>query len=179
MQAPNLVVTPHLGASTVESQRKVGMQIAEQIADALDHGVFREALNIPVRDWATFAKLQPQLQLAERMGMLAQQFVEGGIKRVEVEYQGEPFEEIPAINNSLLKGFLLPFPNPRPAVLSLPTLVRPAIRDTRGLTTTDSSDLGVGLLKGLSKQIHCQKAICCGSPVQTSLTLDYDAYASV
>ncbi len=108
MDAPNLVATPHLGASTVESQRKVGMLIAEQIADALDHGVFREALNIPVRDWATFAKLQPQLQLAERMGMLAQQFVDGSITRVEVEYQGQPFDEIPATNNSLLKGLLMP-----------------------------------------------------------------------
>ncbi len=108
MKAPNLVATPHLGASTVESQRNVGMLIAEQIADALEKGIFREALNIPVQDWATFEKLQPQLELAERLGMLAQQFIEGGITRVHVEYQGKAFAEVPALNNALLKGILVP-----------------------------------------------------------------------
>lgn len=106
LKAPNVVATPHLGASTEESQRQVGLQVAEQVADALQHGVYREAVNIPVRDWATLQKLEPQLAMVERLGAVAQQYVGGGIAQVEVEYLGGPFEEIPALNNTLLKGML-------------------------------------------------------------------------
>ena len=106
--APNVVVTPHLGASTVESQRKVGVQIAEQVADALEQGVFHSAVNIPVSDWATYSKIRPQLVLAERLGQVAQQYAGGGVSRVEVEYCGEGFAEIQAMNNILLKGLLRP-----------------------------------------------------------------------
>ncbi|MDH3715033.1 MAG: phosphoglycerate dehydrogenase [Gammaproteobacteria bacterium] len=108
LQAPNLVATPHLGASTVESQRKVGMQIAEQVADALASGVFREAINIPVQDWGSFSQLKPQLVLVERLGQVAQQQAGGAISRVEVEYCGSGFSEVRAINSMLLKGLLKP-----------------------------------------------------------------------
>lgn len=106
LNAPNVVATPHLGASTEESQRQVGLQVAEQVADALQHGVYREAVNIPVKDWATLQKLEPQLAMVERLGTVAQQYVGGGISQVQVEYLGGPFEEIPALNNTLLKGML-------------------------------------------------------------------------
>lgn len=106
LKAPNLVATPHLGASTEESQRQVGLQVAEQVADALQNGVYREAVNIPVGDWATLQKLEPQLAMVERLGAVAQQYVGGGISQVNVEYLGGPFEEIPALNNTLLKGML-------------------------------------------------------------------------
>ncbi len=108
LQAPNLVATPHLGASTVESQRKVGMQIAEQMVEALQSGVFREAINIPVQDWGAFAALKPQLVLVDRLGQVAQQQAGGAISRVEVEYCGEGFGELAAVNSMLLKGLLKP-----------------------------------------------------------------------
>jgi D-3-phosphoglycerate dehydrogenase len=108
LNAPNLVATPHLGASTRESQRNVGLQIAEQVADALDHGVFREAVNIPVQDWKSYARLKPQLVLVERLGQVVQQYTRSGLSRVDVEYCGEGFEEIHALNNILLKGLLQP-----------------------------------------------------------------------
>lgn len=108
LTAPNVVATPHLGASTEESQRQVGLQVAEQVADALQHGVYREAVNIPVKDWATLQKLKPQLAMVECLGTVAQQYVGGGISQVQVEYLGGPFEEIPALNNTLLKGMLVP-----------------------------------------------------------------------
>ena len=108
LHAPNLVATPHLGASTVESQLNVGLLIAEQVADALQHDVFRAAVNIPVEDWATLAALAPQLAMVERLGQVAQQYIDGAISRVQVEYRGGPFEEIAAMNNALLKGLLSP-----------------------------------------------------------------------
>ena len=75
MNVPNVIVTPHLAASTQESQRNVGLQVATQVADAVLDGVFQDAVNIPVRDWATFKKLTPQLNLVERLGLVAQQYV--------------------------------------------------------------------------------------------------------
>ena len=108
MSAPNVVVTPHLAASTRESQRNVGLQVATQVADAILDGVFQDAVNIPVRDWATFKKLTPQLKLVERLGLVAQQYVGAGISQIDIEYSGGPFEEVPALNNTLLKGLLTP-----------------------------------------------------------------------
>ena len=108
LRAPNLVATPHLGASTVESQRNVGLLIAEQVADALQHEVFRAAVNIPVEDWTTLAALAPQLAMVERLGQVAQQYVDDAISRVQVEYLGGPFEELAALDNALLKGLLSP-----------------------------------------------------------------------
>ncbi|MEJ2176860.1 MAG: phosphoglycerate dehydrogenase [Gammaproteobacteria bacterium] len=108
MQAPNIIITPHLGASTQESQRNVGVQVAQQVSDAVCYGVFKDAVNIPVRDWATYEKLTPFLNMVERMGALAAQYAESGIKRIEVDYAGGPFEEFPALNNTLLKGLLTP-----------------------------------------------------------------------
>jgi len=108
MSAPNIVVTPHLAASTLESQRNVGLQVATQVADAVLEGVFQDAVNIPVRDWATFKKLTPQLNMVERLGIMAQQYVGAGIAQIDIEYSGGPFEEVPALNNTLLKGLLTP-----------------------------------------------------------------------
>ena len=84
------------------------MQIAEQVADALDHGIFREAVNIPVRDWSSYAKLRPQLNLVERLGQTAQQYSGAGIVSVDIDYRGEGFSEVEAMNNAFLKGLLLP-----------------------------------------------------------------------
>jgi D-3-phosphoglycerate dehydrogenase len=133
MSAPNVVVTPHLGASTVESQRNVGLQVATQVADAILDGVFQDAVNIPVRDWATFKKLTPQLNMVERLGLVAQQYVGTAIAQVDVEYSGGPFEEVPALNNTLLKGLLTPVLGNSVNAVNSPLLAK-----ERNLTVTHS-----------------------------------------
>jgi D-3-phosphoglycerate dehydrogenase len=60
---PNVVLTPHLGASTAEAQESVGIEIAEQIADVLNGGVIRNAVNVPSVDAATMKVLGPYLDL--------------------------------------------------------------------------------------------------------------------
>ncbi len=133
LKAPNLVATPHLGASTIESQRNVGLQIAEQVADALDSGIFREAVNIPVKDWHTFSRLKPKLVLAEKLGQFAQQYIRGGISKINIEYCGEGFEEIPAINNTLLSGLLKPVSG-----TTINAVNAPLIAEERGITVSSS-----------------------------------------
>ena len=134
LRAPNVVATPHLGASTVESQLKVSTQIADQVAEALTHGIFREAVNIPVHDWSTFAESKHQFSLAERLGQVAQQQSSGAISRIEVAYCGEAFSEVQALNQVLLKGLLKPILGD-----SVNSVNAPLLAEDRGIELSSSS----------------------------------------
>ncbi len=85
----NVVVTPHLGASTTEAQDRAGVQTAEQVVAALTGGVVSTAVNIPAIAPEDMEVLGPFLPLVERLGRLAMTLAEGsGVDRVEVEYFG-------------------------------------------------------------------------------------------
>ena len=84
-----VICTPHLGASTEEAQEKVAVAVAEQMVDYLLNGTIRNAANVPSVDSDVLAKLQPYLNLAERLGNFQGQVVEGGLEEVSVEYSGE------------------------------------------------------------------------------------------
>jgi D-3-phosphoglycerate dehydrogenase / 2-oxoglutarate reductase len=85
----NVVVTPHLGASTTEAQDRAGVQTAEQVVAALTGGVVSTAVNIPAVSAEDMEVLGPFLPLCERLGKLALALNESsGIDRVEVEYLG-------------------------------------------------------------------------------------------
>ena len=62
-QCPNLILTPHLGASTVEAQDNVGLEVAQGIADYLLRGSLVNSINMPSLDAQTSAKVQPHLRL--------------------------------------------------------------------------------------------------------------------
>ncbi len=84
-----VVLTPHLGASTSEAQEKVAIQIAEQIADFLLYGAVVNALNMPAVSAEEAPRLQPYMRLAEQLGSFAGQLTESGLRRVEITYGGE------------------------------------------------------------------------------------------
>jgi D-3-phosphoglycerate dehydrogenase len=85
----NVVVTPHLGASTTEAQDRAGVQTAEQVVAALTGGVVSTAVNIPAVSAEDMEVLGPFLPLCRRLGRLATTLTEGGgVERVEVEYLG-------------------------------------------------------------------------------------------
>ena len=86
---PNVVVTPHLGASTVEAQDRAGIQTAEQVLAALTGGVVSTAVNIPSVSAEDMEVISPFLPLCTRLGRLGRALAEGpGIERVEIEYLG-------------------------------------------------------------------------------------------
>jgi D-3-phosphoglycerate dehydrogenase len=105
--APNIVLTPHIAASTSEAQETVGIEIAEQIADVLLHGAVRNAVNMPSMD-ATAAKVvAPYLDLATKLGTLVQQIAPKQIAKLRVTYQGKVAElDVNAITRALQCGFL-------------------------------------------------------------------------
>jgi D-3-phosphoglycerate dehydrogenase len=86
---PNVVVTPHLGASTTEAQDRAGIQTAEQVVAALTGGVVSTAVNIPAVSAEDMEVLGPFLPLAQRLGRLVMTLAEASsIERVECEYLG-------------------------------------------------------------------------------------------
>jgi D-3-phosphoglycerate dehydrogenase len=103
----NVVMTPHLGASTVEAQESVGVEIAEQIADVLAGGSIRNAVNMPTLDAKVLAVLQPYLGFAEKMGRLLAQLGPSRVEKITVEYCGKMTElDSNPITRSVLRGFL-------------------------------------------------------------------------
>ncbi len=104
---PQVITTPHLGASTHEAQESVGIEVAEQIAEVLAGGTIRNAVNMPSLDAKTLSTLQPFLSFGEKMGRLVAQLKPGRIDRLVVEFSGKATElETNPITRSVLKGFL-------------------------------------------------------------------------
>ena len=85
---PNVVCTPHLGASTTEAQENVALQIAEQMSDYLINGAVSNALNMPSISADEAPKLMPFVKLAGYLGEFAGQVTESPIQRVEIIYDG-------------------------------------------------------------------------------------------
>ena len=106
-QCPNLILTPHLGASTAEAQDNVGLEVAQGIADYLLHGSLMNSINMPSLDAQTSAKVQPYLRLGERMGLLLSRLGQAGIERLVITYGGLA-TELPGdpIARAIIKGFL-------------------------------------------------------------------------
>jgi D-3-phosphoglycerate dehydrogenase / 2-oxoglutarate reductase len=88
LELPQVVVTPHLAGSTAEAQDRAGVVIAEQVAAALDGGVVRTAVNIPVIDPRELEVLGPFVPLAAKLGRLAVALATGWPSRVTVAVHG-------------------------------------------------------------------------------------------
>ncbi len=86
---PNIILTPHLGASTEEAQVNVAVDVAEQIRDVLLGLPARSAVNIPGLTPDVMEKLRPYLQLSETLGTLVGQLAGGRIEKLTVSLQGD------------------------------------------------------------------------------------------
>ena len=106
-KAPNLILTPHLGASTKEAQDNVGLEVAQGITDYLVHGSLMNSINMPSLDAQTSTKVQPYLKLGEKLGMLLAKLGQVGTERLVITYGGLA-TELPGdpIVRSIIKGFL-------------------------------------------------------------------------
>lgn len=105
-QAPNTILTPHLGASTAEAQELVAVEIARAVHDALLHGDLSRALNAPAIGGEARRRLQPLLDLGERLGRLAAVLTEGGALSLEVRYAGPEADALKPLLPSVLVGLL-------------------------------------------------------------------------
>ncbi len=104
---PQIIMTPHLGASTEEAQENVGIEVAEAITDFLLTGAVRNAVNLPSLDAQTYAVVKPYLVLGEKLGRLVAQRAPKRNERLVITYGGKA-NEMPSdpITRAVLKGFL-------------------------------------------------------------------------
>src|SRR6266704_527604 len=104
---PQVIMTPHLGASTEEAQENVGIEVAEAITDYLVNGAVRNAVNLPNLDAKTYAIVKPFLTLGEKLGRLLAQIGPKRNDQLVITYGGKA-TELPSdpITRALLKGFL-------------------------------------------------------------------------
>jgi D-3-phosphoglycerate dehydrogenase len=110
LKLKNVVVTPHLGASTEEAQVNVAIDIAKQMCDGLLGRSMCNAVNAPCLDPEIAGILQPYVTLAEKIGLLQGQLAQGRITRLKIGYRGDivSYDTAP-ITVACVKGVLQPF----------------------------------------------------------------------
>jgi len=125
---PNVVCTPHLGASTTEAQENVALQIAEQMSDYLTRGAISNAVNFPSISAEEAPKLKPFVALAEKLGSFAGQLTETGIRRVQISYEGIVAQmNTRALTSAALSGLL------RPMLGTVNVVSAPVLAKERGI----------------------------------------------
>lgn len=89
LKLPNVVATPHLGASTKEAQVSVALEAAQQIIDFFQRGVIQHAVNMTPVDRAEMEELGLYVDLARRLGLLHAQMCHGAVQQAELTYRGD------------------------------------------------------------------------------------------
>ena len=125
---PNVVCTPHLGASTTEAQENVALQVAEQMSEYLLRGAITNAVNFPSISAEEAPKLKPFIALAEKLGSFAGQLTETGLAKVQIAYEGAVAQmNTKALTSSALAGLL------RPMLGDVNTVSAPVVAKERGI----------------------------------------------
>lgn len=105
---PNLVLTPHLGASTGEAQESIGFEVAESITEVLRGGLISNAVNMPSVDARTLKILRPYLVLGEKLGTILQQIASPQIEKLIITYWGKIMDlDAMPLTRGIQRGYLL------------------------------------------------------------------------
>jgi D-3-phosphoglycerate dehydrogenase len=141
----NVIHTPHLGASTVEAQRDVAIQIVDQVLDALRGRDFRNTINMPFHAGPDFHAVWPYMELAEKLGMLQAVIAPSPIRRVEVEVKGDTIERlVRPVAAALLKGLLQKSLSDLVNYINAPIIAQEhgiSISETKGMNLVDYPNL--------------------------------------
>ena len=111
LELPNVIATPHIGASTAEAQSDVSTQIAHQVLDALRGASYRNVVNLPFAEGVDYRAIAPFLSLAEKIGALQMQLARARPNEIQVQvaYHGEEIKpHVKPLTVALLKGMLTP-----------------------------------------------------------------------
>jgi D-3-phosphoglycerate dehydrogenase len=104
---PKIIVTPHLGASTIEAQENVAIDVSEQVLHILRNEPFKNAVNMPQVPTEVLYKLQPYFTLGESLGRFLAQLAEGAVREMIISYAGELAEvDTSALTRYVVKGVL-------------------------------------------------------------------------
>jgi D-3-phosphoglycerate dehydrogenase len=121
--APNLSITAHLGANTVEAQEAVGAEIVERVLAALKGDVSKGAVNAPALDAKTLEALGGYLELGGKLGRIMAQLIPGA-EELEISFRGEfPADPAPVLT-SILVGYLSGSTDEHPNMINARALAR-------------------------------------------------------
>ncbi|WP_435155629.1 phosphoglycerate dehydrogenase [Haladaptatus sp. DFWS20] len=133
LDVDDVIVTPHLGASTEAAQENVATSTADQVVAALKEEPVINALNAPSVEESAFPRVRPYIELAETAGKIATQLLDERIERIEVNYEGDiAEEEVDLVTASAQKGIF------QPLEWHVNAVNAPQIAEERGVEVTES-----------------------------------------
>jgi D-3-phosphoglycerate dehydrogenase len=133
LRVDDVVVTPHLGASTHAAQENVATDIADQILSAFAGEPVMNALNAPSMDASAFPRVEPYLDIASTAGKIATQLLDGRVEGVEITYAGDIANEgVDLVTASALQGVF------EPLEWQVNAVNAPRIAEERGIDVTES-----------------------------------------
>ena len=143
---PNVVCTPHLGASTTEAQENVALHVAEQMSDYLLKGAVTNAINMPSITAEEAPVLKPFVKLAEVLGSFVGQVTESAILEVEILYDGLTAQlNTKALTSAALAGLI------RPQVADVNMVSAPVMVKERGVIVSEITRDKSGVFDGYIK----------------------------
>ena len=143
---PNVVCTPHLGASTTEAQENVALQVAEQMSDYLVKGAVSNAINMPSITAEEAPILKPFIRLADVLGSFAGQMTEDPIKEIEILFDGVTSTmNTKALTSALLAGLI------RPQVADVNMVSAPIMIKEKGVIVSEVKRDKTGVYDGYIK----------------------------
>lgn len=109
LKLDNVIITPHLGASTEEAQVNVAVEVVQIVRDALLGKGIRNAANYPCLEPEVCKIIEPYIRLAERLGLFSSQLVQGRLSELNISYSGSITQhDLTPLTLALLKGILTP-----------------------------------------------------------------------
>ncbi|WP_172297796.1 phosphoglycerate dehydrogenase [Pseudoruegeria sp. HB172150] len=143
---PNVVCTPHLGASTTEAQENVALQIAEQMSDYLLTGAVQNALNMPSVTAEEAKVMGPWIKLAGHLGGFAGQLTDEPIEAINILYDGHAADmNVAALTSAALAG-IMKATNPDANMVSAPVVAK-----ERGIDIATTTQTKSGVFDGYMK----------------------------
>ncbi|HBY95791.1 MAG: phosphoglycerate dehydrogenase [Ardenticatenaceae bacterium] len=165
---PRVITTPHLGASTVEAQEGVSIEIAQAVLAALQGDLVASAVNAPMVSPETLASLAPYVDLAERLARLAIQLGPAGPSEVRVTYSGDAAGpgDTRLLKAAVIKGLLEPISEQRINVVNAELIAQQRglqiIEEKRPALETWPDSITIRLTDGQRREV--QGAISRGRP---------------
>lgn len=143
---PNVVCTPHLGASTSEAQENVALQVAEQMSDYLMTGAVQNALNMPSVTAEEAKVMGPWIKLSEHLGAFIGQMTDEPIKAINILYDGEAATmNLQALNCAAIAGIMKPMSS------DVNMVSAPIIAKERGIKISTTNQAQSGAFEGYIK----------------------------
>ena len=177
LDLPNVVFTPHLGASSLQAQENVSRAIASQILDYLQRGLIRNAINFPSINMKDYERIKPYLVVAERLGHLQGQLCRPVLK-LEITYSGSELQEIPIqpLTQTVIKGLLDPIMAEKVNLINAPMLLQQRQIELTASTVSQSKGYTGEItvkVKGKDEEYSASGAVFQGQEVRLVRLNDY------